>query len=75
MRSSSSPWEIGAPAAKIFYGLPVQQTVWMSHGDDIAEMPSCFLPAGESEDGVIAVRATTVRALAVAAAVPSHDFH
>ena len=29
----------------------------------------------QHEDGVIAVRATTVRALAVAAAVPSHDFH
>ncbi len=46
--------EIGAPAARIFYGLPVQQTVWMSHGDDISEMPSCFLTAAESEDGVIA---------------------
>jgi error-prone DNA polymerase len=29
----------------------------------------------QHEDGVIAVRATVVRALAAAAAVPSHDFH
>jgi error-prone DNA polymerase len=29
----------------------------------------------QHEDGVVAVRATAVRALAAAAAVPSHDFH
>jgi GMP synthase (glutamine-hydrolysing) len=45
---------MGSPAARLFYGLPVSQTVWMSHGDDIATMPSALAVAGESDDGVIA---------------------
>ena len=30
------------PAAHLFLGLPVEQTVWMSHGDHVAELPPRF---------------------------------
>jgi len=46
--------EVKGPAGRIFYGLPVSQTVWMSHGDDICVIPNCFDPAGFSSDGVVA---------------------
>jgi len=56
--------EICGPAARIFYGLPVAQTVWMSHGDDIAALPDGMVRAGLSADGVVA--AICHRELAVA---------
>src|SRR6185503_5927463 len=46
--------ELGAPAAKIFYGLPVAQSVWMSHGDDVEAMPRQLILAGESDSGAVA---------------------
>ena len=30
------------PAAELFLGLPTEQTVWMSHGDHVAELPPRF---------------------------------
>lgn len=42
------------PAGSLFDGTPKGQTVWMSHGDDIAAMPDCLFTAGLSEDGVVA---------------------
>lgn len=46
--------EMASPAARMFYNLPTTQTVWMSHGDDIAALPSCLTTAGLSDDGVVA---------------------
>jgi GMP synthase (glutamine-hydrolysing) len=46
--------EVKGPAGRIFYGLPVNQTVWMSHGDDIAVIPDVMEAAGFSKDGVVA---------------------
>jgi len=46
--------ELGAPAAKLFYGMPVDQTVWMNHGDDVESLPQDMLIAGVSDDGVVA---------------------
>lgn len=46
--------ELGSPASRMFYNLPVTQTVWMSHGDDIAKLPDCMQASGYSEDGVLA---------------------
>ena len=40
--------------AKIFYGAPTRQTVWMSHGDDIEVLPEEFIAAGRSGGGVLA---------------------
>ena len=31
-----------APGARLFAGLPAEQTVWMSHGDHVAELPPGF---------------------------------
>ncbi len=44
--------EIAGPAGRIFHGLPVRQTVWMSHGDDLATMPDGFVAVGTSDAGV-----------------------
>jgi GMP synthase (glutamine-hydrolysing) len=46
--------EIAGPAGRAFYGLPVEQQVWQSHGDDIAAMPAVLDVAGRTEDGVVA---------------------
>ncbi len=45
--------EVGSPAGRLFYGLPTEQTVWMSHGDDVVSMPSCLVTTGLSADGVV----------------------
>ena len=45
--------EIAGPAGPLFYGLPLQSTVWMSHGDDLATLPDQFLAVGHSDSGVI----------------------
>ena len=45
--------ETPGPAGRIFYNLPLKQTVWMSHGDDLATMPQGFLAVGKSDDGVV----------------------
>jgi GMP synthase (glutamine-hydrolysing) len=46
--------EMSAPAAKIFYGLPRQNQVWMSHGDDMEVPPQDFETIGRTADGVAA---------------------
>lgn len=38
----------------LFRGLEPDQTVWMSHGDSIENLASCFEPIGHSHDGIIA---------------------
>ena len=37
------------PAAHLFLGLPVEQTVWMSHGDHVAELPPRFRATAAAE--------------------------
>lgn len=46
--------EIPGPAGRMFYGLPMAQTVWMSHGDDVQTLPASIAAVGESKEGVIA---------------------
>ncbi len=46
--------EIAGPAGRMFYGVPAEQTVWMSHGDDLAVMPTGFDVIGQSDTGVTA---------------------
>lgn len=42
------------PAKALFSEVKADQTVWMSHGDDIAQVPAEFLSAGLTDDGVVA---------------------
>ena len=44
--------EMNARAAKIFYGLETEQQVWMSHGDDVKNLPPCFESIALTTDGV-----------------------
>ena len=46
--------EIGGTAGRLFHGLPTEQTVWMSHGDDVATLPKGLSVVGASGDGVVA---------------------
>ncbi|MCX6118251.1 MAG: glutamine-hydrolyzing GMP synthase [Proteobacteria bacterium] len=39
---------------KLFDDTPLDQTVWMSHGDDVAEVPKTFQTAATTDDGVVA---------------------
>lgn len=41
-------------AALLFAGSQLEQTVWMSHGDDIGNIPACFVKTAETEAGVVA---------------------
>ena len=47
------PKRIGSPASLLFDGTQ-PQTVWMSHGDDIGEIPASYELAGETDDHVVA---------------------
>ena len=51
--------------ADVLFDQNTNQTVWMSHGDDIGQIPKDFQLAGETEDKVIA--AITHRTLPIAA--------
>ena len=42
------------PAANLFYGLPKDQTVWMSHGDHVAELPPRFRATATAETCAVA---------------------
>lgn len=42
------------PAAALFASTSKDQTVWMSHGDDIGALPPCFATVGTTDDGVVA---------------------
>ena len=46
--------QIPGPGGAMFAGTPAAQTVWMSHGDDVAKMPADLAVAGRSDDGVVA---------------------
>lgn len=46
--------EMISPSAKIFYGLPVENQVWMSHGDDMEISPQDFETIGRTDDGIAA---------------------
>ncbi|MDA3925512.1 MAG: glutamine-hydrolyzing GMP synthase [Kiritimatiellae bacterium] len=37
------------PGCKLFDNVPEQLSVWMSHGDQVAELPAGFMPAAESD--------------------------
>ena len=45
--------ELVGPAAQIFKGQKSEQTVLMSHGDDIESLPAGFQTVGKTTDGVI----------------------
>ncbi len=42
------------PAANLFYGLPKDQPVWMSHGDHVAELPPRFRATATAETCAVA---------------------
>lgn len=44
---------VKGPASPLFTNAG-DRTVWMSHGDDIGTLPSCFEAAGTTDDGVFA---------------------
>jgi GMP synthase (glutamine-hydrolysing) len=46
--------EVPGSAGKVFHGLPTRQTVWMSHGDDVSELPAGMIPVARTSDGVMA---------------------
>ena len=43
-----------APGARLFAGLPAEQTVWMSHGDHVAELPPGFRVAATTDSCPVA---------------------
>lgn len=53
-RSSMHAKKTFGPASILFPMTPVKQTVWMSHGDDIAKIPDDYEIAGETDDHVVA---------------------
>jgi len=53
-RSSMHTLKASGPASCLFPLTPVKQTVWMSHGDDIAKIPDDYEVAGETDDHVVA---------------------
>jgi GMP synthase (glutamine-hydrolysing) len=46
--------EMTSTAAKVFYGLPRENQVWMSHGDDMELPPKNFETVGRTEDDIAA---------------------
>ena len=42
------------PSAELFLGLPKDQTVWMSHGDHVAELPPRFRTTATAENCAVA---------------------
>lgn len=49
------------PAAHLFLGLPVEQTVWMSHGDHVVELPPGFRATAAAEACALAAYEADVR--------------
>ncbi len=43
-----------APGARLFAGLPAEQTVWMSHGDHVAKLPPGFRVAATTDSCPVA---------------------
>ena len=41
-----------------FTGIPERSQVWMSHGDDVKQLPPGFIKTAQTEDGVIAAMRT-----------------
>lgn len=41
-----------------FAGIPERSQVWMSHGDDVKQLPPGFIKTAQTEDGVIAAMRT-----------------
>lgn len=55
--------EIPGPGGRMFYGLPTEQAVWMSHGDDVAVLPGEFVSAAQTSrhvHGVIVHRSLPI---------------
>ncbi|MFM1975026.1 MAG: hypothetical protein RL524_1013, partial [Actinomycetota bacterium] len=48
-----TPLEV-KPGSKVFAGLPAEQSVWMSHGDAVSEVPSGFTISASTADTPIA---------------------
>src|SRR5690606_28498232 len=44
---------VGSPGAKVLQGLPLEQIVWMSHGDDIESLPADMQTIARTSDGVL----------------------
>jgi GMP synthase (glutamine-hydrolysing) len=51
------------PSAKLFLGLPKDQTVWMSHGDHVAELPPRFRATATAENCAVAAYEADGRAI------------
>ncbi len=45
--------DMSQAAASLFYDMPISQVVWMSHGDDVIDLPKDLAVVGRTEDGVI----------------------
>jgi GMP synthase (glutamine-hydrolysing) len=45
----------------IFEGVPMQSTVWMSHGDEVAEVPTGFRVTARSSNGIVAAMSDEAR--------------
>jgi GMP synthase (glutamine-hydrolysing) len=53
-RSTMHCLKANGPATCLFPLTPNKQTVWMSHGDDIAQIPGDYEIVGETDDQVVA---------------------
>ena len=49
------------PAAELFLGLPTEQTVWMSHGDHVAELPPRFRATAAAPNCAVAAYEADLR--------------
>ncbi len=49
------------PSAELFLGLPTEQTVWMSHGDHVAELPPRFRATAAAENCAVAAYEADLR--------------
>jgi GMP synthase (glutamine-hydrolysing) len=55
---------VTAPGAALFAGLPVAQSVWMSHGDSVWTAPAGFVVTAESDGARVAAFEDLTRGLA-----------
>jgi GMP synthase (glutamine-hydrolysing) len=53
--------EMTSPSAKVFYGLPRENQVWMSHGDDMEVPPQDFETVGRTDGDIAAAIVHTKR--------------
>jgi GMP synthase (glutamine-hydrolysing) len=58
-----TPLRVTAPGA-LFAGLPAESSVWMSHGDSVAEAPAGFLVTAQSDGAPVAAFEDAGRRLA-----------